>query len=154
MTIIETAQQKLAQLAQEVAQLRRENNHLRRLTGRRHDYHYSTADRILHRALDDSMAMLALAANDYPTSRQFFYELGYSERRYYWAIGLLRAARVMAPRGRRLADIDFQTAETKLRARYEVLKNDANALEALRLYMPKKMAYTYGSGAKTRGAMP
>lgn len=154
MTIIETAQQKLAQLAQEVAQLRRENNHFRRLTGRRHDYHYSTADRILHRALDDSMAMLALAANDYPTSRQFFYELGYSERRYYWAIGLLRAARVMAPRGRRLADIDFQTAETKLRARYEVLKNDANALEVLRLYMPKKMAYTYGSGAKTRGAMP
>jgi hypothetical protein len=154
MTTIETAQQKLTQLAQEVAQLRKENNHLRRATGRKHDYHYSTADRILHRALDDSMAMLALAANGYPTSRQFFYELGYSERRYYWVIGLMRAARVMAPRGRRLADLDFQTAETKLRARYDVLKNDANALEALRLYMPKKMAYAYGTGRKTRDTMP
>lgn len=152
--IIEQAQQKLAELAQTIAQLRKENNHLRRLNGRQHDYHYSTADRILHRALDDSLALLALAASGYPTSRQFFCELGYSERRYYWAIGLLRSARVMAARGRRLADLDFQTAEAKVRARYDALKNDQNALEALRLYMPKKMAYTYGSGRKTRDAMP
>lgn len=154
MTIIDSAQQKLAQLAQEVAQLRKENNHLRRATRRKHDYHYSTADRIIHRALDDALALMALAANGYPTSRQFFYELGYSERRYYWAIGLMRAARVMSPRGRRLADLDWQTAESKLRARYDALKDDPNALEALRLYMPKKMAYAYGSGRKTRDTMP
>lgn len=150
MTTIDSAQQKLARLAQEVAQLRQENSHLRRLAPSASSYHYNTSGRILRRALDDATAMLMLAANDYPTSRQFFYDLGYSERRYYWAIGLLRAARIMAPRGRRLADMDFQSAEAKLKSRYENLKNDGDALQVLRLYMPKKMAYTYGSGRKTR----
>lgn len=153
-TIIDEANRKLAQLAQEVAQLRNENNYLRRQTGGGHDYHYHTAPRILRRALDDALAMLVLAMNDMPVSRQFMYELGYSERRYYWAIGLLRAARVMAPRGRRLADTDFVTAEQRLQSKYESLKTDKDALEKLRLYMPKKMAYTYGSGRKTRDAMP
>lgn len=153
-TIIDEANRKLAQLAQEIAQLRNENSYLRRQTGSKHDYHYYTAPRILRRALDDALAMLVLAMNDMPTSRQFMYELGYSERRYYWAIGLLRAARVMAPRGRRLADMDFVTAEQRLQSKYDQLKNERDALEKLRLYMPKKMAYTYGSGQKTRDAMP
>lgn len=153
-TIIDEAQQKLAQLAQEVAQLRNENSYLRRQTGSTHDYHYHTAPRILRRALDDALAMLVLAMNDMPVSRQFMYELGYSERRYYWAIGLLRAARVMAPRGRRLADVDFKTAEQRLQSKYESLKSDKDALEKLRLYMPKKMQYTYGSGSKSRDTMP
>ena len=153
-TIIDEAQQKLAQLAQEVAQLRNENSYLRRQTGNKHDYHYHTAPRILRRALDDALSMLVLAMNDMPVSRQFMYELGYSERRYYWAIGLLRAARVMAPRGRRLADVDFKTAEQRLQSKYESLKSDKDALEKLRLYMPKKMQYTYGSGSKSRDTMP
>lgn len=153
-TIIDQAQQKLARLAQEVAQLRNENSYLRRQTGNTHDYHYHTAPRILRRALDDGLAMLVLTMNDYPISRQFMYELGYSERRYYWAIGLLRAARVMAPRGRRLADLDFATAEQRLQGKYDQLKSDKDALEKLRLYMPKKMAYAYGSGTKTRDAIP
>lgn len=153
-TIIDEANRKLAQLAQEVAQLRNENNYLRRQTGNKHDYHYHTAPRILRRALDDALAMLVLAMNDMPTSRQFMYELGYSERRYYWAIGLLRAARIMAPRGRRLADVDFKTAEQRLQSKYESLKNEGDALEKLRLYMPKKMAYTYGSGRQARDTMP
>lgn len=153
-TIIDDAHRKLAQLAQEVAQLRNENNYLRRQTGSTHDYHYNTAPRILRRALDDALAMLVLAMNDMPVSRQFMHELGYSERRYYWAIGLLRAARVMAPRGRRLADVDFKTAEQRLQSRYESLKNEGDALEKLRLYMPRKMQYTYGSGGKVRDTMP
>lgn len=153
-TIIDEANRKLAQLAQEVAQLRNENNYLRRQTGNKHDYHYHTAPRILRRAFDDALAMLVLAMNDMPVSRQFMYELGYSERRYYWAIGLLRAARIMAPRGRRLADLDFKTAEQRLQSKYESLKNEQDALEKLRLYMPKKMQYTYGSGTKCRDTMP
>lgn len=153
-TIIDQAQQKLARMAQEVAQLRNENSYLRRQTGSTHDYHYHTAPRILRRAFDDALAMLVLAMNDMPTSRQFMYELGYSERRYYWAIGLLRAARIMASRGRRLADLDFVTAEQRLQSKYESLKNETDVLEKLRLYMPKKMAYTYGSGRKTRDDMP
>jgi hypothetical protein len=153
-TIIDEANRKLAQLAQEVAQLRNENSYLRRQTGKAHDYHYHTAPRILRRALDDALAMLVLIMNDMPTSRQFMHELGYSERRYYWAIGLLRAARVMAPRGRRVADVDFKTAEQRLQSKYESLKTEQDALEKLRLYMPKKMQYTYGSGSKTRDTMP
>lgn len=155
-TIIDEAQRKLAQLAQEVAQLRNENNYLRRRTdgGKNFDYHYHTAPRILRRALDDALAMLVLAMNDYPISRGFMRELGYSERRYYWAIGLLRAARIMAPRGRRLADLAFQDAESRLQAKYESLKNDRDALQKLRLYMPAKMAYAYGSGEKSRATMP
>lgn len=147
-TIIKDAQQKLAQLAQEVGQLRNENRYLRRHTERQdYEYHYRTAPRILRRAFDDAMAMLVLASNDYPLSRGFMYELGYSERRFYWSIGLLRAARIMAPRGRRLADLTFQAAESKLQAKYESLKADGDALQKLRLYMPKKMAYAYGSGS-------
>lgn len=153
-TIIDEANRKLAQLAQEVAQLRNENNYLRRQTGSTHDYHYHTAPRILRRALDDALAILVLAMNEMPTSRQFMHELGYSERRYYWAIGLLRAARIMAPRGRRLADVDFKTAEQRLQSKYESLKNEGDALEKLRLYMPRKMQYAYGSGRKPRDTMP
>lgn len=154
-TIIDEAQQKLTRLAQEVAQLRSENNYLRRQTGRPdYDYHYHTTPRILRRALDDALAMLVLTMNGYPISRGFMYELGYSERRYYWAIGLLRAARIMAPRGRKLADTDFQTAEARLQAKYESLKADGDALQKLRLYMPKKMQYAYGSGEKSRDTMP
>ena len=149
--IIKDAQQKLTQLAQEVAQLRNENKYLRRHTERPdYEYHHHTAPRILRRALDDAMAMLVLAMNDYPLSRGFMYELGYSERRYYWAIGLLRISRIMTPRVRSLAEMTFQAAESKLQAKYEALKNDHDALQKLRLYMPKKMAYAYGSGTKSR----
>lgn len=141
--IIEKAQQVIANLQQEVAQLRSENRHLRRKTGGKHPYHYNTVPRVLRRALDDALAMLALAYNDFPTSRQFFYELGYSERRYYWAVGLLRAARVMTAKGRGLMVDDIETAESRLQARYNTLKTQVDALEHLRIYMPKKMGNVY-----------
>lgn len=143
--VIEKAQQVIANLQQEVAQLRSENRHLRRKVGPRHPFHYTTAPRILRRSYDDALALLTLAFNDFPTSRQFFYELGYSERRYYWAIGMLRAARVMAAKGRRLLVDDFQTAENKLQTKYETLKAQVDALEVLRIYMPKKMGHVYTS---------
>ena len=141
--IIEKAPQVIVNLQQEVAQLRSENSHLRRKTGGKHPYHYATAPRILRRALDDATALLAMAFNDFPTSRQFFYELGYSERRYYWAVGLLRAARVMTAKGRGLMVDDFATAESRLQGKYNSLKAQVDALEYLRIYMPKKMANVY-----------
>jgi len=148
-TEIEKAQQMIVNLAQQVAQLRSENSHLRRSTSGKHPYHYNTAGRILRRSLDDSIAFITLASNGYPTSRQFFYELGYSERRYYWAIGLLRSARVMAPRGRALLVGDFITADSKLHAKYNTLKQHPNVLEMLRVYMPKKMGSAYHGHRRT-----
>lgn len=148
-TELKKAQQMLARLAQEIAQLRSENRHLRRSTGDKHPFHYNTAPRILRRALDDATAFLVLASNGYPTSRKFCYDLGYSERRYYWAIGLLRAARVMAPRGRALVVEDFATADTRLQSKYNALKGQPNALETLRVYMPRKMASVYHGHRQT-----
>lgn len=146
--IIDDALRVIANLQQEIAQLRKENRHLRRSTDGKHPYHRNTAPRVLRRALDDSMALLTLAFNDYPISRQFCYELGYSERRYYWAVGLLRSARVMAPRGRRLLIDEFSVAEQQVHSRYQFLKSQPNALELLRIHMPKKMGHAYTSRGK------
>ncbi|MEZ4622089.1 MAG: hypothetical protein R2867_42185 [Caldilineaceae bacterium] len=143
MTTIERAQQVITNLQQEVAQLRSENSHLRRKTGGAHAYHYNTSGRILRRALDDARALLVLGFNEFPLSRRFCNELGFSTRRYYWAIGLLRSARLMDVRGRQIVADDFALAERKLQGRYDSLKTTVDALELLRVYMPKFMGNVY-----------
>lgn len=140
---IERALQIIANLEQELAQVRSENRYLRSKTEGQYHYHIHTQGRILRRALDDAIAFLVLQASGFHLSRHFAYRIGYSNRRYYWALGLLRAARVMQPRRTTLIVDDFQTAEQKVKTRYEQLKGQATGLEVLRLYMPKKMAYAY-----------
>lgn len=140
---VDKALQVITNLQQSLEQARRENRHLRRKTEGRHAYHYNTAPRILRRALDDGLAIVLLHANGYGTGRGFCYEIGISERRYFWAVGLLRSARVMAPRGHAWLVDDFVTAEAKVKGEYERIKAQPNALEMLRLYMPKKMAHVY-----------
>lgn len=133
----------ISNLQQNLEQARKENRSLRSRTEGAHPYHYNTAGRILRRALDDANAMLVLRSMGLPTSRRYLYGIGISERRFCWALGLLRAARVVAPRGSAWLTSDVMTASTKLQAEYNRLKSQANALERLRLYMPKSRQYMY-----------
>lgn len=140
---VDQALQVIANLQQNLEQARRENRHLRRQTEGAHPYHRNTAGRILRRAWDDANAFLVLQASGYTVSRRFVYELGISERRYSWGMGLLRSARVVSARGAGWLVDDFSTAETKVKTEYERLKSLPNALEMLRLYMAKNMQHTY-----------
>jgi hypothetical protein len=140
---IDRALKVLNHLQQNLEQVRRENRHLRGKVADKHPYHRNTTGRILRRALDDAMAFLVLHADGFTVSRRYVYDLGISERRYSWALGLLRAARIVAARGSAWRELDFLTAETRLHVEYERLKAQPNALELLRLYMPKSMRNTY-----------
>lgn len=141
--IVSRALQVIANLQQNLEQARKENCLLRSRTEGMHPYHRNTAGRILRRAWDDANAFLVLQASGYTVSRRFVYELGISERRYAWAMGLLRSARVVSARGASWLVNDFVTAESKVKAEYDRLKGQPNALEMLRLYMPGNMQHAY-----------
>jgi hypothetical protein len=142
-TTIDQALQAINNLQQRIAQLQSENKYLRSKTEGRHSYHVNTTPRILRRALDDAYSIMVLKFDGFPVGRGYCYELGISERRYFWAMGLLRSARVVSPRGSRWLVDDFNVADHKLKANYECLKGQTNSLEMLRLYMPKKMQHAY-----------
>ncbi len=140
---VDRALQTIANLQQNLEQARKENRHLRRRTESMHPYRRNTAPRILRRAYDDGTSMLVLWASDYSVSRRFLYEIGISERRFSWALGLLRSARIVSPRGSSCLIDDFASAENRLKATYERLRGQPNALESLRLYMPRNRQYMY-----------
>ena len=141
---IEKALQVIANLQQNLEQVRKENSYLRSKDGgSKHPYHHSTTGRILRRAYDDAIAFMVIKASDLPVSRRYMLSLGYSERRYSWAMGLLRSARVVSARGHSWLVDDVATAEGKIKREYERLKGQPNALELLRLYMSKAFSYTY-----------
>lgn len=132
-----------------IAQLRRENRYLRSKMGDRPVglKTVNTIGRILRRALDDALSLLALRAANYQVTRQLARELGISERRYYWALGLLRSASVLRANRWRIdaaASLEnHQAAYTLVQTRYAELRERGDALAMLRLYLPKKMDYTY-----------
>lgn len=137
--VLEEAGLTIAALQNQLAQLRSENRYLRSKTAGQYDLrHLGRTGRILRRALDDATAILALQASGYKPTRSLCLGVGISERRFFWAVGLLRSARVM--NGSEFADLDFNRAESKLHAQYDALKVRPDALELLRLRMPKKMA--------------
>lgn len=126
-----------------IAQLRRENRYLRSKIG---DpplglKHVNTIGRILRRAYDDALSLLALCDANYKVTRALAGTIGVSERCYYWAIGLLRSAGVM--RQNHWLITTYDVGALKLEARYQELRERADALDLLRLYMPKKMEYIY-----------
>lgn len=149
MTTIDQALHVINNLQQTLEQVRRENRYLRTKTESKHSYHVSTSARILRRALDDSIAIMTLRYSGYSIGRGFCYQLGYSERRYFWAMGLLRSARIVSARGSAWLVDDFRTAEDKLRTCHDRIKSQSNALEMVRLYMPRKMQYMYRSITKS-----
>lgn len=140
---IEQALQTLKNQEQLLGQLRSENKYLRSQIEDRHSYHINTTPRILRRAKDDCISIMTLKFGGFPVGRGYCYAVGFSERRYFWAMGLLRSARVVSPRGHRWIVDDFITADKRVDANYERLKVQPNALEMLRMYMPRKMQYTY-----------
>ena len=137
--VLEEAGITIATLQNQLAQLRSENRYLRGKTAGKYDLrHLGRTGRILRRALDDATAILALQASGYKPTRSLCLGIGISERRFFWGVGLLRYARIMD--GSEFADLDFNMAESRLHTQYERLKLQPDALELLRLRMPKKMA--------------
>ena len=132
-----------------IAQLRRENRYLRSKIGDRPVglKTVNTIGRILRCALDDALSLLALRAANYQITRQLARDLGISERRYYWALGLLRSASILRANHWRIdvaaSPQAHQSACAKVQERYAELRERGDALAMLRLYLPKKMDYTY-----------
>ena len=121
----------MARLASEVAQLRREANYLRsRLPEGRHT-------RILRRSLDDASTILKHSHAGLPTSRRWLASAGVmSERRYAWAMGLIRLARLDGAQLDTLEDL--QMALQRLNRKYASLRDsDDTELIALRSRMAK-----------------
>ena len=137
--LLEDAELTITTLQNSLAQLRSENRYLRGKTAGQYDLrHLGRTGRILRRSLNDATVILALQASGYKPTRALCLALGISERRYFWAVGLLRSARIMD--GTEFMDLDFNMAEARLHAQYARLKALPDALELLRMRMPKKMA--------------
>ncbi|MFN8468579.1 MAG: hypothetical protein U0X20_23675 [Caldilineaceae bacterium] len=77
------------QMMIEVETLRAENRRLRRLTKN------GKQGRILHRAAADAKQLVGWRFAGYSVSRRNVESYGMSRRRWIWAIGLLRVARVL-----------------------------------------------------------
>lgn len=143
MTSEEQAQQMLAKFAADLARARLENRRLRARVESRHGYHKTTAPRILREARDTALRIMVAATVGEPISREEMRAAGISRVKRYWAIGLLRYARIMDRTSTTFLIDDFVTAERRLTCKYDELTSCPNALEKLRLYLPKQMAYAY-----------
>ena len=139
----EAAELMLARYAVELARARLENRRLRATLEPKHGYHRTTAPRILRDARDTALRLMVAQAVGEPISRGGTAAMGISRTKRYWAIGLLRFARIMDRRTTKFLIDDFVTAEKRLECKYEELVACPNALEKLRLYLPKSMAYMY-----------
>ncbi len=145
---LDQARRLMANLAHELAQARAENRRLRPQATPRHGYHATTAPRILNAALDNAKTLLLWRSAELPITREFAQDAGMSRTKFLWAVALLRAGRIMAPRGREFLIDDIGTAETRLTCKHNDLITRPNALEILRLYAPKQMAHTYQPSVK------
>lgn len=143
MTTNEEAELMLARFAVDLAKARLENRRLRAKVEPKHGYHRTTAPRILRDAKDTALRLMVAQAVGEPISRGEMAAMGISRTKRYWGIGLLRFARIMERTTTKFLIDDFVTAEKRLECKYEELVACPNALEKLRLYLPKSMAYMY-----------
>ena len=139
----EEAELLLARYAVDLARARLENRRLRAKVEPKHGYHRTTAPRILRDAKDTALRLMVAQAVGEPISRQELAAMGITRTKRYWGIGLLRFARIMERTTTKFLIDDFVTAEKRLECKYEELVACPNALEKLRLYLPKSMAYMY-----------
>jgi hypothetical protein len=130
-------------LAIELERARLENRRLRARIEPKHGYHRNTRPRILREARDTALRILIAHAAGEPISRAYFQTAGISRTKRYWGIGLLRAAKIMDRTNMQFVVEDFVTAEKRLLSKFSELSTAPDALERLRLYMPKDMAYMY-----------
>ena len=139
----EEAELLLARYAVDLARARLENRRLRAKVEPKHGYHRTTAPRILRDAKDTALRLMVAQAVGEPISRGELAAMGISRTKRYWGIGLLRFAIIMERTTTNFLIDDFVTAEKRLECKYEELVACPNALEKLRLYLPKSMAYMY-----------
>lgn len=97
-------------------------------------------DRILRQALDDANSILLWWFGGFKVSRGLAAQLGVTGHRYYWALGLLRAARVCSSPGVVILCDSPDDCAKRVKARYDSLVNERDALDRLRLHMPKNFS--------------
>ena len=124
----ENKDRQLERLTLKVADLQAENRQLRRRLPE------STGDmRRLRNAHRDAQAMLLHRFNGYAISRDNCLSLGIPRRRWVWAVGLMKLARIHD--GRDLIEPDFEAATTALNGAFRGLEN-AGTVARLRLRLP------------------
>ena len=128
--LLQDVQQRLATLAVQNAQLKREAKYLRARVQEN-----SRVARIARRALDDATRILHFRHAGIVCSRRNMLLDGMSERRWSWATGLLRLARLDNFTPDDLVELD--RALRRLETRYRQLLADDD-LMALRARMPRK----------------
>lgn len=121
-------ERQLERLTLKVADLQAENRALRRRLPE------SVGDmRRLRQAHRDAQAMLLHRFNGYAISRANCLTLGIPRRRWVWAVGLLKLARIHD--GRDIIETDFEAATTALDNAFKALEN-AGTIARLRLRLP------------------
>lgn len=83
-------------LVNALAQLRGENNNLRRRAKEKGLIAMGDRERIIRRASDDALALAVLRVGGLRISKAAGAEVGISERRYDWALALLRYCRLVS----------------------------------------------------------
>lgn len=127
-----------ANLLQLLAQSRSENNRLRGCLRGLGLLSVSHSDRIINRAIDDAGTLIVWGSVGFVVSRNMALAAGMSERRYYWALALMRAARVASrSRGFRLEVHDVAVAKSMVAAKAAALRAVPDVMAQLRLYHPR-----------------
>lgn len=115
-------------LQSEVARLQAENRYLRRRLPE------STGDmRRLRQAYRDAKAMVVWRFSGYSISRANCLIMGVSRRRWPWAVGLLRLARIYSNND--IDETDLDAALLALETAYKALEN-AGTIDRLKLRLP------------------
>jgi hypothetical protein len=117
-------------LAAKLLQLQKENRYLRKLTDNR------GPGRIIRRAYDDALTLIAWRFSGFSITRKWCNENGMSERRWTWAIGLLKLARIYDNGD--IAIDDIERCQRILKLRYDELMDEERGLDRLRMKMPRR----------------
>jgi hypothetical protein len=91
-------------------------------------------------ALDDANSILLWWFGGFRVSRAFAAALGVTGHRYYWALGLLRAARVCSSPGVVILCDSMADCQRRVKVKYDALVNERDALDRLRIFMPKNFS--------------
>lgn len=134
-TDLKATRRELEQARVKLATTQSENRRLRKLTqnGKR--------GRLLHRAAADARQLVGWRAAGYSITRRNAESYGMPRRRWIWAMGLLRVARVIDPSAPSADDFLLTEVEDCLQAIDHAVKVvESGGLERLILRMPKGAA--------------
>ena len=118
-----------------IDQLTNENTDLRKLL---EEKSYTYDQRLIIKIYASSKAILLLLQNDCTVTRALCYEMGISERQYYWALAFLRYAGILHRNGKRLRVKNINESARLAQFAYDKLMIIHKPLRHLRVFNTKK----------------